>query len=40
MAMYNKDWGNVLGSETQSLRQALTFIDVILHVPFGKWGAK
>ena len=27
----DKDWGDVLRSETQTLRQASTFIDVILH---------
>ena len=31
--MYDKDWGHVLSSEAQTLRQALTSIDVI-HVPF------
>ena len=29
--MYDKDWGYVLSSEPQTLRQCLNFIDVILQ---------
>ena len=36
MPMYDKECGYVLGSEHQTLRQALTSIDVILQLPFGK----
>ena len=31
--MYDKDWGYVLSSEPQTLRQSLNFIDVILQIP-------
>ena len=40
MMMEDKDWGYVLKSEPQTLRQALAFINVILQVRFGKWEAK
>ena len=40
MAMYDKDWGYVSRSEPQTLRQALTSIDVILQIPFNKREAK
>ena len=33
MVMYDKDWGYVLSSEPQTLRQSLNFIDVILQIP-------
>ena len=33
MVMYDKDWGYVLSSEPQTLRQCLNFIDVILQIP-------
>ena len=33
--MYDKDWGYVLTSEPQTLRQTLTFFNVIL-VPFNE----
>ena len=36
MAMYHKDWGYVTRCEPRTLRQALSFIDVILQIPFGK----
>ena len=36
----DKNWGCVLRSEPQTLRQALFFIDVILQIPFDKWEAK
>ena len=36
MAMYNNDWGYVTRCEPQTLRQALSLIDVILQIPFGK----
>ena len=38
--MYDKEWGYVLGIEHQTLRQALTSIDVILQVPFNNLEAK
>ena len=34
--MYDKDWGYVLSSEPQTLRQCLNFIDVILQIPINK----
>ena len=39
MAMYDTDWGYVLGFDPQTHRQALTFINII-HVPFNKREAK
>ena len=40
MAMYDEDWGYVLESEPQTLRQALTFIDVFLKRTFDESEAK
>ena len=40
MGMYDKHWGYLLRSEFQTLRQALTFIDIILQLPFNKRQAK
>ena len=40
MALYGKDWGHLLGSKIQTLRQALTSIDVILQVPLNKQGGE
>ena len=38
--MYDKDWGCILRSSRQTLRQALTSIDVILQVTFNEGEAK
>ena len=40
MAMYDKDWGYVWSSEPQTLRQALTFTDVMQQVPIKKRETK
>ena len=40
MALYEKDWGYLLGSKPQLLRQALTSIDVILKVPLNNQGGE
>ena len=36
MAMYDKHWGCNLRNDRQTLRQVLTFSDVILQAPFGE----